>query len=494
MRLETPSPVEPPEASPDDAPLDAALPAPRYSRTVAPWAVSMVVHATLLIVLALVALERGAGSLYPHLVTASRDPLPQPERLDAEVLDLAADDASLDAELIASETQRTPGELDLDPSPLPPSGLPAGLELSPQDLTRQIDLGPGPAIGGGFQGRAPEARAALVGARGGTPESEAAVEAGLKWLAAHQQPDGSWRFDLHEISGCDCANPGRHQSVIGATGLALLPFLGAGYTHQEGKYQQVVHRGLYYIMGRAVDSPQGIDLRGGDSMYTHGLATLALCEAYAMTGDRSIKPIAQGAIDYIVHAQHQAGGWRYFPGQAGDTTVTGWQVLALKSGYLAGLNIPRHIWYKIGEFLDSKGTRDGSNYGYTRVDRDDTNSAIGLLCRMMLGWDRQHQGLRGGVTFLAQLGPSETNLYYDYYATQVMHHFHDQRWERWNVQMREHLIRTQATDGHEAGSWFFSARHTDVAGRLFNTAMAVMILEVYYRHMPLYSEDALVLP
>ncbi len=71
-------------------------------------------------------------------------------------------------------------------------------------------------------------------------------------------------------------------------------------------------------------------------MYAQGIATLALCEAYAMTGDDTLRPFAQKAVDFIVYAQNpNTGGWRYFPGQPGDTTVLGWQLMALRSARMA---------------------------------------------------------------------------------------------------------------------------------------------------------------
>jgi len=110
---------------------------------------------------------------------------------------------------------------------------------------------------------------------------------------------------------------------------------------------------------------------------------------------------------------------------------------------------------------------------------------------MYTGWQHSDSRLARGVDYLAKLGPSRTDLYFDYYATQVVHHYGGSRWPVWNVKMREHLIRMQAKDNHERGSWFFPDPHGVVGGRLYTTAMAVMILEVYYRYMPLYGQSAI---
>jgi hypothetical protein len=120
----------------------------------------------------------------------------------------------------------------------------------------------------------------------------------------------------------------------------------------------------------------------------------------------------------------------------------------------------------------------------------ETTTAVGLLCRMYTGWNRGRPALYRGVDHLHKWGASQTNMYYDYYATQVLHHWQGPEWQAWNKPMRDYLVSTQAAESHEAGSWYFSDPYGDRGGRLYNTAMAIMILEVYYRHMPLYGEEA----
>jgi len=246
----------------------------------------------------------------------------------------------------------------------------AGHESMPE-MTRPIADTLGPAaeslltptelpIGGGYEGRTADARGKLASERGGTPRSEAAVNAGLAWLVAHQHADGGWRFS-HHGGPCDgqCRNSGSESSTTAATGLALLPLLGAGHTPLAGQHQAAVSRGLDYLRGRMIASPRGGDFQEG-TMYGQGLTTIVLCEAFALSHDETLKQPAQQAIDYIVSTQHFRGGWRYFPGQPGDTTVLGWQWMALKSGQMAGLNVPRKTLDRAGEFLGSVQSDDGA--------------------------------------------------------------------------------------------------------------------------------------
>jgi hypothetical protein len=225
-------------------------------------------------------------------------------------------------------------------------------------------------------------------------------------------------------------------------------------------------------------------------MYAQGIATIALCEAYGMTQDASLRQPAQRAVDFICWAQHSAGGWRYYPGQPGDTTVFGWQMMALKSAAMAGLDVPSPVVNLAERFLDSVQSGDGSYYGYMVPARSSAPTAVGLLIRMYTGWDHYDSRLQRGVAFLSKEGPSKTDMYFNYYATQVLHHYGGPTWPDWNEQMRDYLIRTQAAAGHERGSWFFIDQHGVKGGRLYTTAMCTMILEVYYRHMPLYESSA----
>ena len=230
-------------------------------------------------------------------------------------------------------------------------------------------------------------------------------------------------------------------------------------------------------------------------MYSQALATVVLCELSALTRDRDLLKPSRTAMGFIVAAQDpRGGGWRYFPGMPGDTSVTGWQLMALKSADNAYHPVPQVSLDGVRKFLDYVQQEGGSVYGYATPEEASTASTpVGLLCRMQMGWTREEPALIQGVEKLMVRGPLPNNIYYNFYATQVLHHFGGPHWTEWNKRMRDHLVRTQATAGHEMGSWHFEevtpedALAPTVGGRLYTTALATLTLEVYYRYLPLYG-------
>jgi hypothetical protein len=273
--------------------------------------------------------------------------------------------------------------------------------------------------------------------------------------------------------------------------------LGAGQTHLQGRYTKQVAGGLKYLLSR--QGAEG-DLRGtGEGrMYAHGQATIVLCEAYALSGDEQLRGAAQRAVEYIVKAQHAEGGWRYQPGEPGDTSVVGWQLMALRSARMALLDVPEETFERAGKFLDrAQCDPIGGSYAYQPGGPPTaTMTAEALLCRQYLGWPQNHAGLRAGSRFLVRNwlpNKDQTNIYYWYYGTQVMHHLGGQRWKAWNVAMRNTLVESQETAGHAAGSWAprggaIGNHDTQVGGRLYMTSLATCTLEVYYRHLPIYRK------
>ena len=356
----------------------------------------------------------------------------------------------------------------------------------------------------GYDGRGDEAtHQRLLQGGGGTPGSEDAVLRGLRWLYAHQQADrenkktwGCWTFDMAKAPYCNCTHRGENASSTGATALAMLAMLGHGSTREKGEFQKSIQQGLYYLSTRAIRRRgiPGLDLREG-SMYSQAMATLAICEAHAMEGckDEGLEALARGAVQWILWAQDpNSGGWRYQPREAGDVTVTTWMIMVLKSAKMAGIEIPSTTLVGVERFLNSVASEENTRYSYQVGKKPiQSTTAIGLFARMFTGAKQDDPFMQRGADLLSDWGYSGTDLYYNYYATLFLRHYGTHRWERWNPVMRDYLIATQSLKGHEYGSWYFDEpekTNNQTGGRLYTTAMATMILEVYYRYMPIYQE------
>ena len=368
---------------------------------------------------------------------------------------------------------------------------------------------PSPASKGSGEGKAkapdlyrlrvsPE-RSRLAERHGATPETEAAVKAALKWLAANQGPDGRWDAGDHgagretKVASRDRLGAGI-EADTGMTGLAMLAFLASGHTHLEGAYRENVRLGLQYLM-RAQASDGNLFGRASPyaKMYCHAMATLALSEAYAMTGDQRLRETVRRAVGFTVAAQDStAGGFRYKPGDPGDTSQCGWQLMALKSAELAGISIPTRTRNGMIRFLRSVAS--GSHGGLAayrpqeKVSR--TMTAEALVCRQFLGMSRQHPaGNEAGDYLLGELpGQGEKNLYYWYYATLAMYQLQGTHWQQWNDAMQKTLVESQQKQGSLAGSWDPDTVWGGYGGRVYSTALATLCLEVYYRFLPLYTK------
>lgn len=352
-------------------------------------------------------------------------------------------------------------------------------------------------------------RLSLIEGQGGNAQTEAAVVAALNWLVSAQSADGRWNANLfgagreQMVLGQDRGGAGRNADT-GITALAVLAFLGAGHSHVNGQYRETVHRGLDFLLrSQAADGSMFGDATLYAQMYCHSMATFALAEAEAMTGDRRLEPAVKNAVNFSLAAQNtSSGGWRYRPGDTGDTSQLGWQIMALASAKRAGLNVPDQTWNRVDRFLRS--VRRGT-YGGTASYRPDSPAstsmtAESLYCRLILeemtGIELNEAAANEATSQLVAGLPSaeRANFYYWYYATLALHHRQQSgeaaaaAWHTWNDAMTAALVNTQIMDGKDAGSWDTGSLWGGYGGRVYTTAMAAMCLEVYYRYAPSPAE------
>jgi hypothetical protein len=352
---------------------------------------------------------------------------------------------------------------------------------------------------GSYFGRNVEDRVLLLREGGGNMQSEEAVERGLEWLAAHQAKNGAWATDAFHVHGkCECGDVGEKHDIA-ATAFGLLPFLGAGEIHAGSKYNATVIKGLDYLLRK--QSPEKGNF--SDNAYENGLATIAVCEAYGLSREPRLKKPAQAAVNYVVAAQFTDGSWGYAANTKGDLSVTGWQFSALKTAYYAKLKVPDATFNQVGRFLDTVADPNGLGYGYNIPSNGRATSATGFLCREYLGWTSRRPELAKGVDQLALpenfVSKEAPNIYFLFYATQVMHHFGGKNWESWNPRTRDLLIEVQdqglePNHSHQKGSWSpLGDAYAMQGGRLMFTSLSLLTLEVYYYSVPLNGYGAAVL-
>jgi hypothetical protein len=463
------------------------------------------------------------------MLTAAADSLLEdielPELADLEPLpDLEPETLPLEeAQRASSSDSASPPHQDSAPSmatasaTMRPQAQPSNL-TSPQNLTSQPLLNSAQttrppqtanaALPEAYRLRQSPSKLQIASAFGADENTEAAVTSALQWLASAQDTTGAWVAGAHG-AGTETYALGQSRYGTGAkadtgiSGLALLAFLSAGHTHLDGDHKQTVASGLRYLIDSQM--PSG-DLSGrkqiGDSpsvlnarMYCHGIATLALAEAYTMTKDEVLREPVLRAAQYTINAQDlRSGGWRYKPRIGGDLSQFGWQAMALKSVQRAGVKIPTPVQDRMAQFL--KSCEAGRNKGLATYLPGDgrpsvTMTAEALACNLLLERTIRPEQQGEAVAALTNNlpGQEQDNVYYWYYATLAMFQLQDDNWKAWNAALKQRLLATQATAGPLSGSWEPDRVWGGYGGRVYSTAMSCLCLEVYYRFLPMYNQN-----
>jgi hypothetical protein len=337
------------------------------------------------------------------------------------------------------------------------------------------------------------------------------VDRGLLFLARAHLPDGRW--SLRNYPGSADDTPPKLASDTAATGLALLSFLGAGHDHFGGRHRDTVRRGLEFLL--ATQKPDGDLYLPSDPLsnscswlYSHGIATMALCEAVGMTGDELVRPAAQRACGFITASQHpERGGWRYAPRTDADLSVSGWMLVALRSGKLAGVPLEPRSFDGVRRLLDASSPAAGKYRFLYNVGQPDQRpsalsaacmTAIGTLMRLHTGWRKDDPRVVEAGRALAAMRPAYgtpeqkiRDCYLWYYISQVLVHTGGAAWESWYAALSDQLASAQETSGAAAGSWNPLGPTPDrwgrYGGRIYVTTLHLLSLEVPSRHLPTYG-------
>jgi len=396
-----------------------------------------------------------------------------------------------------------------------PEGLPGGTESMPGDATVAFGspIGRGHGARGTGTGAGPldinprlpteilppqspyvqrqsDTKLDITKRMGGSEQTEKAVALALEWLARHQSPNGRWSGGDFDDNCGRCGSTTDIQADVALTGLSLLCFLGAGHTHtKDGPYRANVQRGIAWLLTQQDDDG---DLRSEETMYSHGIASIALSEAYGMTRDHRLEEPVRKAIRFIRNGRSPQGGWRYEPGQAGDTSVFGWQVMALKSASLSGIDVPPQMfdYARAWPRRVSRSSMPG-RYAYM-PGRAPTRSMTAemMFALQLLGANHDEPRMAASVEFITEQLPdwnNKPNTYYWYYGTLALYQHQGPAWKKWNDALIKQLLPHQRKTGPAAGSWNTVGEWAKTGGRVYQTALCTLMLEVYYRYLPLYS-------
>jgi peptidoglycan hydrolase-like protein with peptidoglycan-binding domain len=383
------------------------------------------------------------------------------------------------------------------------------IPLGGTGVTGSMGVGGG-GMAGCFGYRDGGGRKKAVGRFGGSPATESAVEAALRWLKRHQEADGHW--DCRKYGGTTLRNEGS----VGVTGLATLAFLGAGYTHKTGKYKDNVRRAVKWLVKQQQDN--GLLISGArEPGYPHAISGLALAEAYGMTKDAGLRGPAQKAVEYSI-STHQASysGWRYKARQGGDLSVTGWFVMQLKSARIAGLRVDGAGFQGAANFLNRVTSKGGGGMYQPGKGVAPAMTAVGMVSRQFMGTPNTDPLLVGGANYLLRALPEwkigdrpqdrklipcsrntlyRRDFYYFYYGTLCMFQQGGDSWKKWNAALKPVLLENQKKGGpmdgtvnDVDGSWDPWGNSGKRAGRVFQTAVGALCMEVYYRYLPMYTK------
>ncbi|MGJ8725643.1 MAG: hypothetical protein ACSHYB_13875 [Roseibacillus sp.] len=320
---------------------------------------------------------------------------------------------------------------------------------------------------------------------GGNEACEDAVLNALRWLQKKQKPDGSWGT----------------QKPVAMTGLTLLAYLGHCETPTSLEFGATVTDAMLFLTNNSMK--QGgkcaTDLQDKHWCYEHAIAVYALSESYLFSKNLQIAPQLKQAVEsgihWILDHQTDAGGWDYSYAtdkRPGDSSIVAWHLQALKAASSTGIPFPK-LKGSIREGLhfleECQNSSGGFGYGLNQKPVGSANghftlTGAGTLCF------QQHKGIshsnaRKGIKYLAanthfDLSTNQANLYEHYYCSQALINHGGSEWRSYNALVRDQLLDHQ----RENGSWATQKAPGSHSDPVYATALATLMLEVYYRYLP----------
>jgi hypothetical protein len=330
------------------------------------------------------------------------------------------------------------------------------------------------------------ARAAAMKAGGGNPKCEDAILKGLHYLQKNQKGEGGWGNEF----------------PAAMTGLSLLAFLGHCEKPTSKEFGPCVRKAIDFLADMGKNQEGKLSRGAGNGwVYEHGIATYALGEAYIFTKEPALGEVVKKAVGMIVNGQGKDGGWMYgFSKETpSDTSVSGWQIQALKAAHLTGLDIEgaNEAMHKaMDNLMRVKGPKNG--FGYRKPE--DTWGLTGAaVLGLQIGRNQKGGAVRDGLNYLLEdekkpeivYKGGGANLYAWYYNTQACFQYGGSFWGRWNRAFQDEVLNAQSEDGswpetgstQREGNFHYTGTGKSADAVVYRTSLCVLMLEVFYRYL-----------
>ncbi|NQZ69163.1 MAG: terpene cyclase/mutase family protein [Lentisphaeria bacterium] len=306
-----------------------------------------------------------------------------------------------------------------------------------------------------------------------SPKLERAIERGLKGLAKAQGTDGSWA--------------GIYGKNVGENSLVLMAFMSMGNLPGEGKYGDVVAKGVNYIVKQAKSNGliQNSEGSKGPAMYGHALSTLMLSEAWGQTRRKDIGKVLRKAVSLILKVQGPQGGWDYkaVP-RDGDTSVCVMQMFALKSAHEAGIYVPDAVIQKAVKLVKKRYNPKTKGFGYRDANfkpgQHVGSSAAGTCIIHICGVKDKAFLVPPLNTLYKQFetvvkGGRMSHFYYFYYYGSVASYYYGgEHYKKWAKLQEKWALSHQ----QKQGGW--SSKH-------YQNAFIILGSALPYRYLPIYQ-------
>jgi len=320
-------------------------------------------------------------------------------------------------------------------------------------------------------------------------QTQQCIDRAVQYLMSQAQGDGSIGRD--------------QQNRNALTSLTIMSLVAVGHQPTdhtpEGK---LLRDGLNFILRDDRQSDEGYyGWSDGSRMYGHGITTLMLCEMLGMgiddEQDALLLARAQRAIDLILRAQRVSkredrynGGWRYDPSSRdSDLSVTVWQLMSLRAGKAAGLDVPAEAIEQAVAYLERsyrETGREQGGFGYEPGQGPRyAATAAGMLAMLVCG-RYEHEQVAGAARYLQDHTPTDNRndqwFYYGtYYYAMAMYQVGGEHSETAQQEVFRALTRSQQRDG----SW--TSNHYHERQPVYATCMAVLALSVRHHYLPIYQ-------